>query len=72
VCARCRSRAAAPTVVSMTNTHESDVIETVERKQLLDEIQRYLAAVDEFRREGCSVPWCSEEVERWNVTCPLS
>ena len=40
---------------------------TAEIELLLDEIARYLAAVDAFRNEGCTVPWRSEEVERCSI-----
>jgi hypothetical protein len=30
-------------------------------QRLLDEIERYLAAVDEFRAEGCEPRWVAEE-----------
>jgi hypothetical protein len=35
-----------------------------ELDELLREIERYLAAVDEFRRQGREPRWRAEEVER--------
>lgn len=35
-----------------------------ELEELLREIERYLAAVDEFRRQGHEPRWRAEEVER--------
>jgi hypothetical protein len=37
---------------------------TYEIEHLVREIQRYLAAVDEFRRQGCEPGWRTEEVRR--------
>jgi hypothetical protein len=33
-------------------------------RRLMDEIERYLAAVDEFRAEGCEPRWLPEEDAR--------
>jgi hypothetical protein len=47
--ARFRTLRARPSVLGMT--HDIDI------EALLDEIQRYLAAVDAFRAAGCEPTW---------------
>ena len=46
--------------MNATTTDET----AAELKELLREIERYLAAVDEFRRQGREPRWHAEEVER--------
>jgi hypothetical protein len=59
-CARCPADADRPSVGPMTNerTHEPSAAELA---RLREEIRRYLAAVDEFRRLGCEPRWRTEE-----------
>lgn len=59
--ARCRRREARPSVDGMENG-ETAKPSPVDVAQLLREIRRYLAAVDEFRRLGCGPRWRPEEV----------
>ena len=45
----------------MAETKRSDATAI---EELLREVERYLAAVDEFRRQGRDPRWRSEEAER--------
>jgi len=60
--ARYRRRPHRPTVVGMAAMTTSET--AAELEELLREIERYLAAVDEFRRQGREPRWRAEEVRR--------
>ena len=58
----------------MRTEHTASELSQVAADELLTEIERYLAAVEIFRAEGCQPAWANDEalVASWRLEWPLA